>query len=125
MLFADMSVDLSRLKTGVPEQFLDNPEIGPAVKEMGRKAVAQRVRMGRCQGSTVEKAADVSGSKAISPPIEEYRVGRAVCCFELPPAGRQPGINGICRRLADRNLPLLRALAPHGDKATAQVYVAP
>ena len=39
------SVDLRRRYGRVAKQFLDRPEVGAALKEMGRKRVPQRVRM--------------------------------------------------------------------------------
>ncbi len=39
----DVGVDLGRLDALVPEQFLDGPDIGTSLQQMGRKRMAQRV----------------------------------------------------------------------------------
>ena len=40
----DVGVDLGRREAAVPEQLLDDPQVGPAVEEVGREAVAEGVR---------------------------------------------------------------------------------
>ena len=40
----DVRVDLGRRQAAVPEQLLDDPQVRPAVEEVGGEAVAQRVR---------------------------------------------------------------------------------
>ena len=44
---AHMSVDLCGLKTGVPQELLDNPEVSTTVQQMGGEAVAEGVGVGR------------------------------------------------------------------------------
>ena len=46
-LLRDVGVDLSCGQISMAEQFLHAPEIGPAVQQVGGKAVSQRVRAGR------------------------------------------------------------------------------
>jgi hypothetical protein len=45
-LLADVSVDLGGLQTGVAEQFLYDPEVGPPVQQMGGEAVTEGVGVG-------------------------------------------------------------------------------
>ena len=53
-LFAHMSVDLRGLQAGVPEQLLDNPQVGATVEQVGGEAVAQGVGMGGHRRPAVE-----------------------------------------------------------------------
>ena len=45
MRAVDMRVDLSRRDIGVAEHLLDGSQIGPTFEQMGRKRMAQRMRM--------------------------------------------------------------------------------
>ena len=73
-----MSVDLCRLQAGVTQQFLDNPQIRPAVEQMGGEAVAEGVGVGRSQGTPVDDPANVPGTEAPAPAVEEHRARRAL-----------------------------------------------
>ena len=124
-LFGDMSVSLCGREVGVAEQLLDRSQVGTTVEKMGGEGVAQRVRVRRGCRPPVDDAPHIAGAEPCPPPVEEHRVGRAsprvTRCSAAP---LQPARDRLDGRLAHRDLALLRALAPDGDRAGAQVEVA-
>jgi hypothetical protein len=53
-LLAHVCVALRGGDIGVPEQFLDDPEVGTAVEQVGGEAVPEGVRMGRVDRTSIE-----------------------------------------------------------------------
>ena len=85
----DVGIDLGRGQVAVAEQFLDAPEVGPAVEQVGREAVAQGVRAGaavEAEGGEValEQAADAPRRQPGPVAVEED--GRLAAAFRLPQA---------------------------------------
>jgi hypothetical protein len=70
-LLAHVSVQLGRRKIGVTQQFLYGAEVCAPVEKVGGVGVAQSVGMGRTGGPAVENAANVTGSEAMAPPVQE------------------------------------------------------
>jgi len=55
----------------VTEQFLNGPQIGPAIEQVGGERVSQGVRMRGTGAATVHHPTHVSGSDAPAPSVEE------------------------------------------------------
>lgn len=56
--FIDMGIDLRRRDIAVPEQFLDDAEVGTAREQVGREAVAKHVRMHMMQTRPASTSSD-------------------------------------------------------------------
>src|SRR3990167_7997793 len=114
----DVRVDLRRREARVAQQLLDAAQIGPAVKQMRREAVAQAVRAdGRRQPGELDVARDepvhVAHRQALELLADEHGVGHAQLL--RPPS--EVGADRLQRGLADRAEPLLLALPAHQDGA--------
>ena len=74
-----VSVVLGRAKIGVPEEFLDGPQVGAAVEQVGGETVAQCMRVGRGGSPTVDDAPHVTWREAATSLVVEQggRVGLA------------------------------------------------
>ena len=122
-LLAHVGVHLGRGQAGVAQQLLDHPQVGPPVEQVGGVGVAQGVGVGGRGGPAVEDAPDVprarGGPRAGSrrPP----RAGPSMRPARRSSQARRRGHGGV----VDRDAALLVALAQHGDRAAAQVDVAP
>ena len=111
----DVAVDLRGRERRVPEQLLDRPQIGSALEQMGRERVPQPVRVG-------EKAAERA---RVEPPAAR---GEKECVVR--PAGElrsriaQVPRDDVGCLLAERDDPLLAALAAHAHVLLFEVDVA-
>ena len=57
----DVRVELGGRDVGVPQELLDNAQVGAAFKQVRRNAVPQRVRMPRSRAQTAERCARHAG----------------------------------------------------------------
>ena len=89
-----MGVDLGGGQAPVAQEVLDAPEVGPAVEQVGREAVAERVRArGRVEPRAdqvlLEQPADAPGGQPGPPVVEEQgRLARPRGRRSGPPADR-------------------------------------
>src|SRR5579864_6232199 len=96
------------------EHFLNRPEVGAALEQMGGEGVAEEVgvdTLGLQPGGPGEAAKDEEGAGAGQRPalgIEE-ELG-PVAAVEVGPAPREVAAEGVHRFAADRDDALLRAL---------------
>ena len=121
----DQGVDLRGGDRRVAQQFLDDPDVGPAVQQVRGERVPQRVR--RYVGSGVQPGADgggvqhapgtLPGQPAASRVQEHGRADRPALGRrrESRPGAHQVRLEGAHRVAAHRDHPLLAALAgqPH------------
>ena len=107
-----MSVDLRGLQTGVAQQFLDDPQVGAPVEQVGGEAVAQGVGVGGHRRAAVQEPPDVPGPEPRAPAVEEERPRRGLSVRQqalggaVQPQRRRPRRTGRAWDLA-----LLGALA--------------
>src|SRR5690242_14191518 len=99
-LLAYMSVDLRGLQAGMSEKFLDDPDVGSPVEEMGGEGVAQGVGVGGRRGAVVEDAPDVPGPEPVAPQIEEYGVRGRMRPLEPAAPVIQISLHSLDRRRA-------------------------
>src|SRR5688572_18167887 len=100
----DVAVDLGRREGRVPEELLDDAEVGAALEEMGRERVPEPVRV-------AEEAADGARVEASSPDREEDRVVRSD--GEGRPAGLEVARHVERGLLAEWDDTFLAALPSH------------
>ena len=107
------------------EQLLHGAQVGAAVEQVGGEGVAQGVGVGGRGRPAVEDAAHVAGREAAAPLVEEQRVAVGAPRRERRVAGpSEPRAQRVDGRLAERDGPLLAALAPHDRPAPVEVEVA-
>jgi hypothetical protein len=119
-----MSVDLGGLEAGVPEQFLNDPQVGTAIEQVGGEAVPQGVRVRRNRRSTVQKPPDITGTKSPACSIQEYRLRRGLGADKVDPAALHPLADRLGAELVHGNTALPTPLAPHRDHPAFDVYIA-
>ena len=105
MRAVDMRVDLSRRDIGVAEHLLDGSQIGPTFEQMGRKRMAQRLRMQVRDADGKPGARDEScaGSAGSILPPRTFR-NTAPLDFPRPPSR--------IRRASSRYIDSVRSAAP-------------
>ena len=110
----DVAVHLGCREGAVPEQLLDHAQVGAALEQMGCERMAEPVRVGE---KTPERA-------RVQPPAargeEESILGAACqvrsCVLQIEP-------NPVRRLFAERDDPLLVALAPDANRLLLEVDV--
>ena len=120
-LLANVSVHLRGAGRGMTEQFLDDAQVCAAVQEMGRVAVAQRVRVHVLpQSAALRVVPDDALDRACAEP-RAARVAEQRAALVVRRALRiQVRTEGVPRFGAERHLALLRSLAPYADGALLQ-----
>src|SRR5258707_15285782 len=113
-LLGHVGVDLGRGRVVMTKQFLDASQIGPAVEQVGCKAMAQRMGAGAAIEAEadevgIEEASDAPCGQPGPEAIEEH--GRLVASCRLPE--RAPSADPGHGHLPDRAEPLAAPLAPH------------
>jgi hypothetical protein len=119
-----MSVDLGRLETGVPEQFLDHPQVGATIEEVRGEAVPEGMGMGGDGRTVVEEPADVPGSESSAGPVEEHRLGGGLGTGEVDPPGSHPLSHRLRAALVHRDPALATTFSPDGDHPLPEVDIA-
>jgi hypothetical protein len=72
----------------VPEEFLDDPQVGATIEEVGGEAVAQGVGVGGNRRTVVEEPPDISWSEPPADPIQEHGLRRGLGAAEVGPPHR-------------------------------------
>src|SRR5947207_2599429 len=75
-LLADVSVQLGGRLIAVAQEFLDRPQVGAPVEEVGGVGMAQGVGVGRTGRPPVEDAPDVSRREALAALVQEQGIDR-------------------------------------------------
>src|SRR5215468_7381809 len=121
VLGAHVGVTLGGREPAVPEQLLDEPEVGALAEHVGGEGVAKGVGRDPPAGARLARlladdAPDAPRGQAASTAVGEERSLR-------PGAERQVGVDRRHRDLADRDHALLVALAEHANGAGSPVEV--
>jgi len=130
LIQVDMGITLRRGKAGMAEQFLNDPQVGPAVKKMRGKAVAQPVRPHPDMDASNPQAllhdpGHAPGRNPIPSPIQENRRWPFRC-----PAPSSDYLQAVFPKrlkgdLPDGNDSLLRAFAHDSNNTKLEVNVIP
>ena len=110
----DVAVDLRRRERAVPEQLLDHAQVGAALEQVRGERMAEAVRMGHEPSERARVQAAAAGG-------DEERVLGA--CDEFRPAVTEVEPDPVGGLLAERDDPLLLALAADVDRLGVEVDV--
>lgn len=119
-------VDLGRSDAGVPEQFLDGPQVGAAGQEVGSEGVPQRVRTdagvdARRQRALTQDPEDAVAVQGTAGSGEEEPITRTA--VEDGATAFEPRLDCLGCRSAQRDPPLLAPLAHAPDQAVGEANV--
>ena len=112
-----MSVDLRRLQARMSQQFLHDTQVGTPVEEVGGKAVAQCVRVGRHRRPAVQDAPDVTRTEAVATTVVEERPRVATLARHGRSRPAQPSADGVDASIVRQDLALLGAFPGHRHHA--------
>ena len=125
----DPRVDLSRRDTRVSQKLLDRAQVRPALEQMGRERVAQRVRRNAARrppprAPTCSSRRRTSDGDEPPPAAAEEQRGSSRAAPSAWRATSQIAAQRALSGLADRHDPRLRALAGDADGLGVEVDVA-
>jgi hypothetical protein len=90
----NVGVNLGCREVFVPEEFLDDPQVGPTFEEMCGEGVAKGVRVQVSRGHTcIKESADISSAQGLAPTVQKNGAGITICECLGPSStpGRQRG----------------------------------
>src|SRR5690242_15835476 len=125
-----MRVDLGRREALVPQQLLDDAQVGAALEQVRGEAVAERVRahaLGQAglAPQPVEAPAQAADTERRAEVVEKYR-RRLLAAGRRTPQEHRPALvevrlERVARRRPEQPDPLLAALAQHPQLPASQV----